>query len=79
MKYVTKEEKVWLKKFQSKAKARMKELDINLTRVVKLSGLPYSTVYTMLNHQSIPSVTHVIKLAHALAMKPSELIDIDFA
>lgn len=75
MKYVTKEEKEWLENFQTKVKARMEELDINVTRVAKLSGLPMSSVYCMIHDPHIPSVTHVIKLAHALAMKPSDLID----
>lgn len=79
MRNTTKEEKAWLEKFHIKVKARIEELDITHQHVAQITGMPRSTIYYLTHGTHIPSVTHVVRLARALAMKPSELIDFDIA
>lgn len=76
MKSITKEEeKVWLEKFHVKLKIRMRELEINQKELAKRAGLSKSTLCYMMNGPYAPKVIHIIKVAKALLMKPSDLID----
>lgn len=76
MKRNTKDE-AWLKEFSRRIKARMEYLKINQKTLVRLTGIPKSTINYIVRGSHVPLTTHTILVARALLINPSELIDFE--
>jgi transcriptional regulator with XRE-family HTH domain len=68
-------EEKWLEEFAARVKNRMKYLKLNQSDLADQVEVSKMTVSQWLSCKHIPTACTVTKIAHALAVKPSYLID----
>ena len=65
----------WKKEFAHRLKARMEYLDISQNELAKRTGIPQPVIGAYVHGRCMPLAMNIAKLAKALIMSSSELID----
>lgn len=68
-------EEKWLREFAARVENRMMYLGLNQTELAKQTKVSNMTVCKWLHGENAPNAINIVRLAHALAVKPSYLID----
>ena len=71
------DEREWMKMFGLRIRSRMEELEITQAELVRLSGIPQSSLSVYLRGMTEPRITAITKLAKALGVAPSYLVDFE--
>lgn len=78
MKKKTKVDLEFSKELSRRIRERMDYLGITTARLTKATGMTYCAILSIKSGRSIPQITTLVKIAHALSMSVSELVDVEF-
>ena len=68
-------EQAWRNEFARRLNSRMEYLEIDQTRLSQLSGISQSSIHKYANGRNTPRASVIPRLAKALALSVSDLID----